>query len=250
MYAISWFYVRRADRSSSPLFSSVVAMAPTLGQTILTFVLQVMGTGFGTLYGLLILRIFLDVGGHHFNPYGLAVFIALYAFPLCWIIYMRQAFFAGALLAMNGTGVLVITEWVYTSVPGQIRPNFDSPAYRAGKAFTALAIALGIAAIFQVCYLLSPFRSRDCADSLSQIFILRNPARQTLRLKLSQITFSLGSYSILLGMMVESFAPIETTCDPNRPPPDPRAAASVRAELLRREGQLQGELLALMPLMK
>lgn len=75
---------------------------------------------------------------------------------------------------MNGTGVLVITEWVYTSVPGQIRPGFDSPALRAGKAFVALAMALAIAAIFQ-------------------IFILRNPARQTLRLKLSQITFSLGA---------------------------------------------------------
>jgi hypothetical protein len=75
---------------------------------------------------------------------------------------------------MNGTGVLVITQWVYTSIPGQIRPGFDSPAFRAGKAFTALAIALAIAAIFQ-------------------IFILRNPARQTLRIRLSQITFSLGA---------------------------------------------------------
>lgn len=74
---------------------------------------------------------------------------------------------------MNGTRALVITEWVYTSVPGQIRPDFDSAALRAGKAFTALAIAVAIAAIFQIC-------------------ILRNPARRTLRLKLSNITFSLG----------------------------------------------------------
>jgi hypothetical protein len=50
--------------------------------------------------------------------------------------------------------------------------------------------------------------------------------------------------------MIEAQAPIETTCDPNRPPADPEAMASVRDELVRREGQIQGELLALMPLMK
>jgi hypothetical protein len=39
-------------------------------------------------------------------------------------------FFAGALLAMNATGILVVTQWVYREVPGQIRPDFDSPAVR------------------------------------------------------------------------------------------------------------------------
>lgn len=200
--------------------------------------------------GMVLLYIFRNVGGYPFNPYGLVALIALYAIPLTWIIYCRPMFFAGALLAMNGLGVLgecslgrrrsgadlsrrraVITEWVYTTIPGQIRPNFDSPGLRAGKALTSLSIALAIASVFM-------------------ILILRSPARKTLRVKLSQITFALGSYSILLTMMVEAFAPIELETAADRPSPNPEAVAAVREELIRREGQIQGELLALMPLMK
>jgi len=38
---------------------------------------QILGTGFGSLLGLLILRIFLDVGGYSFNPYGMVCLLAL-----------------------------------------------------------------------------------------------------------------------------------------------------------------------------
>lgn len=127
---------------------------------------------------------------------------------------------------------IVITEWVYREIPGQIRPNFDNPGLRAGKALTALALALGIAGVFMC-------------------LILRAPARQTLRIKLSQITFSLSSYAILLTILVEAHAPMEpgqAGIDP--PPPNAEAVATVRAELMRREGQIQAELLGLMPLMK
>lgn len=121
---------------------------------------------------------------------------------------------------------------MYREIPGQIRPNFDNPGLRAGKALTALSLALAIAGTFMV-------------------FILRNPARQTLRLKLAQITASLGSYTILLQIMVEAWAPMDPGKDNvNPPPPNPEAIATVIAELVRREGQIQAELLALMPLMK
>ncbi|KAK4055132.1 hypothetical protein OIV83_000412 [Microbotryomycetes sp. JL201] len=213
------------------LITITVALAPTLGQSLITFVLQILGTGLGTLYGLLILRIFKDVGGYSYNPYGLVVFLALWAVPLCYIIYTNPVFFAGALLAMNGAGVLVMTLWVYNEVPGQIRPGFDQPPYRAAKAFTALALALAIAAVFQ-------------------ILILRTPARQTLRIKLSNLTFSLSNYSVLFGMLAEALVPIESKVDTSRPPPDPEALEVVRQELMRRERQLQQELIALMPLLK
>ncbi|KAM0793556.1 hypothetical protein ACM66B_000993 [Microbotryomycetes sp. NB124-2] len=213
------------------LITITVALAPTLGQSLITFVLQILGTGLGTLYGLLILRIFKDVGGYSYNPYGLAVFLALWATPLCYIIYTNPVFFAGALLAMNGAGVLVLTEWVYNEVPGSIRPGFDQPAYRAAKAFTALALALAIAAVFQ-------------------ILILRTPARQTLRIKLSNLTFALSNQSVLFGMMAEALVPIESQVDVSRPPPDPEALEVVRQELMKRERQLQQELIALMPLLK
>lgn len=125
----------------------------------------------------------------------------------------------------------MITEYTYTSTPGQIRPGFDSPAYRTGKAFVALSLALAIASVFQ-------------------FFLLRTPARHTLRKNLAAITFSLSSYSVLFSFLVEAFHPLEVDLDPSRPPPDPEATATIRQELIRREGQIQGELLALMPLMK
>lgn len=227
--SLSDFFVRYA--LTGGLVSIVVAMSPVLGQSFLTFVLQICGTGLGTLYGLLILRIFKDVGGYSFNPYGLAVLLAVFAIPMSWIIYTKPAYFAGGLLALNGAGVLVMTEWIYNEVPGSIRPGFDSPAYRAAKSFTALAIAIGIASIFQ-------------------IFILRVPARRTLRIKLSNLTFALSNYSILFGIYGEALAPIERQVNKSRPPPDPEALATVRLELVRRERQLQQELLALMPLIK
>ncbi|KAI5477995.1 hypothetical protein MNV49_005687 [Pseudohyphozyma bogoriensis] len=71
----------------------VVALAPTLGQTLFTFVLQILGTGIGTLYGMIVLYIFRGAGSFMYNPYGLACFLALF--------------------------------------PGQIRPGFDNPGYRA-----------------------------------------------------------------------------------------------------------------------
>lgn len=69
---------------------------------------------------MIILYIFKGVGGYVWNPYGLCVLIAICthgslsdhldpeltcsvpdAIPLCWVIYNRPIFFAGALLAMS-----------------------------------------------------------------------------------------------------------------------------------------------------
>ncbi|KAI5481791.1 hypothetical protein MNV49_000068 [Pseudohyphozyma bogoriensis] len=231
------------------LITIVVAMAPTLGQTLMTFVLQICGTGFGSLFGMVLLYIFRQVtlllqplrlgmdllcivrhvGGYYFNPYGIVCLVALYAVPLCYVIYTMPMFFAGALLAMNGTGSLIVTEWVYREIPGQIRPTFDNPGFRAAKALVAMSLALGIAGIFQ-------------------IFILRSPARQTLRQNLAKVTRNLGSYALLLSSMTEALAP---TVAGQRPfPPDPAALAVVRNDLIAREGQIQMDILALMPLLK
>lgn len=81
-------------------------MSPTLGQSVLTFILQISGTAFGTVVGMVFLYIWRHVGSYYFNPFGLVTFIALFSIPLMWIIYCRPMFFAGALLALNGLGVL------------------------------------------------------------------------------------------------------------------------------------------------
>ncbi|TNY20614.1 hypothetical protein DMC30DRAFT_416809 [Rhodotorula diobovata] len=215
---------------TSGIITVVVALAPTLGQTLWTFIIQILGTGFGSLLGLLILRIFLDVGGYSFNPYGMVCLLALASFPLSAIIYTRPQFFAGALLALNGAGVLIVTEWTYNEVPGSIRPRFDSPAYRCAKQIVAMCIALGIAGVFQ-------------------IFILRQPARQTLRQKLAQVSWKLNGLSVLLSYLTEAVMPMVEDST-NHEPPDWDAVKVVQKELINREVEIQGELLALMPIMK
>lgn len=130
------------------LITLVVSMAPTLGQTLFTFVLQVSGTGLGSLYGMTILYIFRYAGGYFYNPYGISCLVALFAVPLCWIIYSYPIYFAFALLALNGAGTIIVTEYVYGDVPGQIRPAFDSPALRCGKALVSMSIALVIAGLY------------------------------------------------------------------------------------------------------
>ncbi|GAA5972386.1 hypothetical protein JCM11641_002434 [Rhodosporidiobolus odoratus] len=225
---------------TSGIITIVVALAPTLGQTFLTFVLQILGVGpnesrltialFGKIIGLIILMIFKDVGSYVFNPYGVVCLLALVAIPFQAIIYCRPQFFAGGLLALNSAGVLIVTEWVYREVPGWIRPNFDSPALRAGKQLVAMCIALAIAGIFQG-------------------FILRTPARQTLRKKLANVCWSLSAQSVLSSYVMEALMPM-TEDSMNHPEPDWDALAVVRTELIARETIIQNELLGLMPLMK
>ncbi|GAA5834027.1 hypothetical protein JCM9279_004193 [Rhodotorula babjevae] len=215
---------------TSGIITIVVALAPTLGQSLLTFVIQILGTGFGSLLGLLILRIFLDVGGYKFNPYGMVCLLAVASFPLSAIIYTRPQFFAGALLALNGAGVLIVTEWTYNEVPGQIRPGFDSPALRCAKQFVAMCMALAIAAVFQ-------------------ILILRQPARQTLRQKLARISWQLNGLGVLLSYLTEAVMPmVDDSTD--HAPPDWDVVKVVQKELISREVEIQGELLGLMPVMK
>jgi len=53
---------------TSGLLTCIVALAPTLGQSLLTFILQISGSGIGTLVGWTILQIFRNVGGYAYNP--------------------------------------------------------------------------------------------------------------------------------------------------------------------------------------
>jgi uncharacterized membrane protein YgaE (UPF0421/DUF939 family) len=43
-------------------------MSPTLGQTLFTFLNQVIGTVIGNIYGMILVYIFRDVGGWRYNP--------------------------------------------------------------------------------------------------------------------------------------------------------------------------------------
>lgn len=52
----------------SALITVIVAIAPTLGGTLSTWLFQISGTGAGALVGLVVLEIFHGVGGYDYNP--------------------------------------------------------------------------------------------------------------------------------------------------------------------------------------
>ncbi|GAA5896960.1 uncharacterized protein JCM6883_007067 [Sporobolomyces salmoneus] len=206
----------------SSLITVVVAIQPTLGGTISTWLLQLSGTGAGALFGLITLEIFNDVGGYRFNPYGLVSFGAIWFAVASYFFYSRPAWYTAGLLLQTGYGAMVIQEYVYNEIPGSIRP-YDSPPLRFGYTIASLAISIGISAFFQ-------------------LFILRQPARHRLRLQLASVTFALSSYNSVFQVYVNSAAPIDES-----PTPPPEALASVFRELVKREKKIQADILALAP---
>ncbi|KAG9083400.1 hypothetical protein FRC07_013922, partial [Ceratobasidium sp. 392] len=148
------------------LITVVVALTPTLGQTLFTFLLQIIGSALGYIWAIVVLEAFKDVGGYRFNPYGIVCLVGVFAIPFQYLIYEKPMLFTLALLALNATGVIVVTEWATQQY--QARHSFDSPPYRAGKALAALAVALAIVGTFQ-------------------LVVLRNPARRQLRESVAKI---------------------------------------------------------------
>jgi hypothetical protein len=150
---------------------------------------------------------------------------------MSYLIYAFPIYFALALLAMNAAGIIVVTEWVYTAIPGEIREGFDTPALRCGKALVAMTIALLIAILFQT--------------------LLRVPARKKLRLQLAQVTGQLASYNILFQAMMNEVVPVGgRAAEETQSESKVLAIASIRIELIARESQIQGAILDLYPLMK
>ncbi|KAJ1303164.1 hypothetical protein OPQ81_011365 [Rhizoctonia solani] len=205
------------------LITVVVALTPTLGQTLFTFVMQIAGSAVGYIVAIIVLEAFKDVGGYRFNPYGMACLIGLYSIPFEYLIYQKPMYFTLALLALNGTGVIVVTEWTVQQYQG--RHTYDSPPYRAGKALTSLAVALAIVGTFQ-------------------LVVLRNPARRQLRESVAQIVYGLLGYNTVLQAYVRATMPADSAFRA------PQAALErVEHDLRHREMKLQAQLIEVMPLL-
>ncbi|KAF8591763.1 hypothetical protein K439DRAFT_1326105 [Ramaria rubella] len=214
---------------TSGLLTVVVALAPyVFCQSIASFVVQIAGSGIGYLWGLAVLEagdlrlIFRNVGGYAFNPYGIACALVPYTLIMQYAYYEKPSLFVVAVLGLNATGVIIITEWV--SVEYLHRPNFDSPALRAGM-------------------LRSPCCNVYIGD-YTQFFILRNPARRTLRKRLAALTYGTLSYSVLL----QAFAMSMLLSSPEDRP-SKSALMRVERELQHRELKLQSAIINLTPLL-
>ncbi|KAF8749522.1 hypothetical protein RHS01_09997 [Rhizoctonia solani] len=174
------------------LITVVVALTPTLGQTLFTFVMQIAGSAVGYIMAIIVLE---------------------------YLIYEKPMYFTLALLllALNGTGVIVVTEWTVQQYQG--RHNYDSPPYRAGKALSSLAVALAIVGTFQ-------------------LVVLRNPARRQLRESTARIVYGLLGYNTILQAYVRATMP----ADPAFRAPQ-AALERVEHDLRHREMKLQTQLI-------
>ncbi|TDL22448.1 hypothetical protein BD410DRAFT_748734 [Rickenella mellea] len=199
----------------------VTALNPTLGQSLVTFLFQILGSGVGYLWAAILLYIFRDVGGYRYNPYGIVALLVPYAFGFMYIFYEKPQYFVAAFLALNGAGTVLIVEWV--NVEYLHNTHYDSPALRMGKSFTTLGVALTIVGTFQ-------------------LFILRNPARRTLRKRIGAMLFAQLSYATLLQAYGRAAMPTEGDRAPDA------ALRRVERELKHRELKLQAELIDLRPL--
>lgn len=83
--------------------------------------MQILGSGGGSIIGMILCYIARSTGGYAYNPFVLVCLLGVLAVPCTYIIATRPQFFAGALLLLNSAGALVITEVCplpfYSSVP-------------------------------------------------------------------------------------------------------------------------------------
>ncbi|SCZ90896.1 BZ3500_MvSof-1268-A1-R1_Chr1-3g02359 [Microbotryum saponariae] len=209
---------------TSSLITVIVAISPTLGQTTWTWVLQLAGTGVGALYGLIVLEIFHNVGGHVYNPYGLAAAIAVWAAFSSFIFYGSPQYYTASLLMMVGSGNVVILEYLYNENPvamATLRQPYEAPPLRFAHLIGSMGISIGISAILQ-------------------LFFLRSPARRQLRKEIATITSSLARYNTLLQTLINVVAPAD-----DAPMPSPEALDQIADELVQQEIAIQSALLKL-----
>lgn len=205
------------------LIALVVAITPTLGQSLITFVFQILGQGLGYLFGAIVCYIFRNVAAddaRHYNPYGIACFLFAFSLPMCYVLYTKPMFFVLPFLAMNSAAIITITEYLQRK-----NPFFDNPGYRLGKNLTSVAISIGLVLIFQ-------------------LFVGRNPARHTLRKAVARVMAQNLSLFTLLTAYVRATIPADPSLRANQ-----QAISRVEKEMRKREIRLQREIIGLSPLL-
>lgn len=143
----------------SALITVIVAVAPTLGGTLSTWLLQISGTGAGALLGFITLEVFKNAGGYRYNPYVVHVprvsglraklkllfgdsygLTAIGAVWFAWSSYkflLHPAKYTQSLLYVVGYGGIVVQEYMHYDLPGA-ESQYDSPPLRFGQ-LTSLA---------------------------------------------------------------------------------------------------------------
>ncbi|KAH9459805.1 hypothetical protein H4Q26_005000 [Puccinia striiformis f. sp. tritici PST-130] len=205
---------------TAAILTAAVGLTPTLGQTWLSFISQLIGQSSGIVYGTIMVKLFSDLGGYRYNPYGLVAALALFSLPMSHILYTKPHLFVISFLALNSAGGLVYIQDINQHQP------FDSPGLRMGKSLVCLFIAILVV---------------TCV----QMFVLRNPAKHTLRSSVAKLIHRNSTYALLINSFIKSVV----TCDPSIRPSS-QTISQVNAYLIQLEDQLQKDILALLPLIR
>jgi hypothetical protein len=149
--------------------------------------------------------------------------IGVLSIPLQYCIYEKPQLFILAFLALNSLSSIVLIEYINVDYSGNT--NFDTPALRAAKSVTSLAVALGIVLTFQ-------------------LFVLRNPARRTLRKALAKLVYCNLAYNTILQAYVRAILP----ADPKQRG-KPAVLKRIERELKHREAKIQMQIIEIGTLM-
>ncbi|OAV91552.1 hypothetical protein PTTG_11781 [Puccinia triticina 1-1 BBBD Race 1] len=204
---------------AASILTAAVGITPTLGQTWLSFISQLIGQGFGSVYGTVMVKLFSDLGGYRYNPYGLVAALTLLSLPMSHILYAKPHLFVMPFLSMSSAGSLIYVEYINQHQP------FDSPALKLGKNLVCLTFAILVV---------------TCV----QMFVLRNPAKHTLRSSVAKLIHTNSTYALVLN----SFIKAVMTADSSIRPPS-QALSRVNEYLIKIEDRLQRDILALIPLL-
>lgn len=153
----------------------------------------------------------------------MTVLLGVLSLPFQYLIYEKPLFFIFSLLALNSAGSIVIIEHIFVNYYQET--DFDPPILRSGKFATALAVAVAIVITFQ-------------------LFVLRNPSRKTLRIKLGELVYSNLAYNTILQAYVRAVLPADPTHRGK-----PAVLRRIERELQHRETKMQTEIFNLAPLL-
>lgn len=117
----------------SSLITVIVGITPSLGQSFLTFTLQLAGTGIGNVFGLIVYEVFRTTSGY---PYGYVVFLTLFAGVMSTVYHRQEAYFSFALLSMVGAGSSLLFAQIGPFPGGQQ----SSPPLHAAQAIAVMCM--------------------------------------------------------------------------------------------------------------
>ncbi|TPX30796.1 hypothetical protein SmJEL517_g05723 [Synchytrium microbalum] len=178
---------------SGAVISLLVAISPSLGQTYMSFLVNLTGTCIGALWAFISFTVWRDGSDNVYNPYGLVFFAALLAIPVIYSLQNTTLGKAvGFLTLLSYSGSLCVS-YLYRFL-GPYGVPYDPPYVRLYKQLAATAMGVTFVVLFAVT-------------------IYPNLARRILRDRISQIIGNIDSYYVDLVSLTYLILPRRVKTD-------------------------------------